>query len=368
MGRQLFVCNSVYQIFVALWIKYDLCSDEVSDIIISDHMNDGSTLADRLRETALFGHVYYVESLAFARYRVKQNRLDRIGMSLRPGRALAGYVRLQERYTQLYTANVDAFAQLLFDALAHKNPDIGLFLYEDGMFTYSRLFEKDYLSTRIPVSGRFKKFLHRAIYRKKTIYSNVDKLLVFHPENMLWKADDMEISALEKVRYRDPDFLNLCNRVFAYSDSEDLYDKKYIFLEESFFAEGTPINDLEVLNQIADRIGKENIMVKIHPRNPVNRFAEQGYQTNRNTSVPWEVILMNVDMSDKVLITVSSSSILNPILIFGMEIHAFSIYECVDHAHCRSRLLSGEMWEIAKMLFMKYSSLITICRSIDEIR
>lgn len=118
---------------------------------------------------------------------------------------------------------------------------------------------------------------------------------------------------------------------------------------------------------MAERVGRDKIMVKIHPRNPHNRFLELGYKTNQDTSIPWELILMNVDMSDKVLITISSSSILNPILILGQGVKAYSIYECVDHEHCHSRLLSGEMWEIAHKLFVKYSDMIKICHSVDEI-
>ena len=35
MNRQLFVCNSVYQVLVAMWIKYIYHQREVSGLIIS---------------------------------------------------------------------------------------------------------------------------------------------------------------------------------------------------------------------------------------------------------------------------------------------------------------------------------------------
>lgn len=83
-------------------------------------------------------------------------------------------------------------------------------------------------------------------------------------------------------------------------------------------------------------------MVKIHPRNPVNRFEKLGYKTNHNTAIPWEVIVMNTDdISDKVLITVASSCILNPIIVFGKEVHAFSLYDCIDHIPRYYRVVIG---------------------------
>lgn len=366
MKRQLFVCNSVYQIFVALWIKYYYYSDSKSDIIISDHMTQGEKLAENIRRLGIFEHVYHAETLDFAKFKVKLTRKERIYASLQPNRMLRHFLDLPDKYTQLYIANVDYFSQLLFDALAHRNTELELIIYEDGMFTYSRLYEKDYQSTFIPTPNAIKKFLHVCVYRKKTIFGNVHKMLVFNPENMVWKPE-FPVVALKKVERENKIFRDICNRVFSYYNSSDVYDKKYIFLEEAFSAEGAELNDLEIVEQIAHKVGKENMMVKIHPRNPVNRFAKIGIKTNRDISIPWEVIIMNTDFSDKILITVSSSSILNPRLIFGQYVKAYSIYECVDHEHCDSRLLSGEMWEIASKLFKKYEDMVTICKTVDEI-
>lgn len=366
MDRQLFVCNSVYQIFVVLWIKYVYYQEERSDLVISDHMNGARTLVDSIKKVGAFDQVYYVESNAFAKHKIALHRKQRIIMSMFPNRALKSFVKLDEKYSELYVANVDYFSQLLFDALAHRDSKLKFIIYEDGLFTYSRLYEEDYKSTYIPVKSLIKKMIHSVVYRKKTIYGNVTKLMVFNPENMAW-IPEFHVEQLKKIDSYDDTFRKICNQVFSYDKSTDVYDRKYIFLEESFFAEGAQIDDLEVIEKLAERVGRDEIMVKIHPRNPHNRFSELGYKTNQDTSIPWELILMNVDMSDKVLITISSSSILNPILVLGQGVKAYSIYECVDHEHCHSRLLSGEMWEIAYRLFTKYSDMITICHSVDEI-
>lgn len=367
MNRQLFVCNSVYQVLVALWIKYIYYPGELSDIIISDHMNGAKTLAENIKDLGVFDEVYYVESSAFAKHKIAFDRKQRIIMSMCPNYTLKNFIKLSEKYTELYAANVDYFSQLLFDALTHRYSKLKFIIYEDGLFTYSRLYEEDYKSTYIPVKSLIKKMIHSVIYRKKTIYGNVTKLMVFNPENMVWKPE-FHVEQLKKIDCHDDIFRKICNQVFSYDKSTDVYDRKYIFLEESFFAEGAKIDDLEVIEKLAKLVGRDEIMVKIHPRNPYNRFSELGYKTNKDTSIPWELVLMNVDMSDKVLITISSSSILNPILVLGQKVKAYSIYECVDHEHCHSRLLSGEMWEIAYRLFMKYSDMITICHSVDEIK
>lgn len=365
--RNLFICNSIYQILVTLWIKYTDCERIPSDIIISDHMNNAEALSKKIIECKMFENVYYVKSEDYAKFRIKTSRLEKIEASIVPNFYLRRYVKLNKNYTNLYVANVDYFSQLIFDALSHRNPNVGLSIYEDGMFTYSRLYELDYLGTAISVNGSIKRFIHKYIYRKRTILGNVSDIQVFNPENMLW-IPPFDVKKIKKINCEDEQFKSICNNVFSYENDVDKYDTKYIFMEESFSAEGCELNDLEVLNKLAERVGKENIMVKIHPRNPVNRFAKQGYRTNVNTSIPWEVILMNIqDISEKVLITISSSSVLNPILIFDKKVKVYSIYECVDHENCNSRLLSGEMWEMAHSLFLKYNDMVKICNSVDEI-
>lgn len=54
--------------------------------------------------------------------------------------------------------------------------------------------------------------------------------------------------------------------------SPQMYTIRSIFFRGIFFAEGVQIDDLEVIEKLAERVGRDKIMVKIHPRNPHNRF------------------------------------------------------------------------------------------------
>lgn len=367
MKRDLFICNSVYQVLVALWIKYNYCHENPSDILISDHMNNGEQICEKVVKYSEFDKGFYVKSYAFSRYKIKQNRLKNIKQNLTPFAYLKEMVSLEAKYSDIYAANVDNFTSLVYDALARKNTDLKMFIFEDGMYTYSKLMRDDYVNLQYSESDSFRKVLYKYIYNKKYIYGRVAGIYLFHPEDLVWDVD-FEIISMQKIDCSDKIFLDMCNKIFGYYESRDRYERKYIFMEESFAAEGMPINDLELLEKLAQRVGKDNIMVKIHPRNPINRFAEKGYLTNENTSIPWEIIAMNLDdISDKVFITVASSSILNPILIFGKKIRAFSLYNLVDEQVYQSKLLSGDFWDIIYNTFNKYNDMITICNSINEI-
>lgn len=367
MKRDLFVCNSIYQVLVALWIKYTYCQSRPSDILISDHMNNGEVICQNVIKYSGFEKGYYVKSFNFSRHKTNQSRIKNIQQNLKPYDFLQDMVVLEEEYSSIYLANIDEFSVLMFDAFKHKNKKIELFLFEDGMYTYSKLMKEDYESATSYKKDIFREFLYKYVYKKNYIFGNVRGAYLFHPEDMTWKTN-FELLSMKKINCHDKVFLDMCNKIFGYYESNDKYDRKYIFMEESFAAEGMPINDLELLEKLAQRVGKNNIMVKIHPRNPINRFAAEGYLTNQNTSIPWEIIAMNLaDISDKVFITVASSSILNPILILGQHIRAYSLYNLLDEKVYQSKLLSGEFWEIIYNTFNKYSDMVTICNSIDEI-
>lgn len=367
--RELFLCNSVYQVMVAVWIKHCYLNGNYTDIIITDHMNDGEKISKKIKEIELFDNVFYAETLEEARYKVKRNRFELLMGDLFPVKQMQQYVKLKYVYTDLYMANFDGFSQMLFNVLSRKNSILKLHVFEDGLSTYCEMekyykyFEYHYYNPKDDYN-LFKRFLHKKIYRKKPLYGNVTRFLIFNPELMKWDPK-CKVENLKKINSKDKKYCELVNHVFDYQNMEDNYNCKYIFFEESFYADEEIISDVELVEELAKRVGKENIMIKIHPRNPENRFAELGYKTNKNTSIPWEVILLNIgDVSDKVFFTIASSAILNPIMVFGVEIKAYSLYPCLKEIPQR---LKGEAWDFLYGLFEKYSNMITLCEDIKEI-
>lgn len=364
----LYICNSVYQILVAMWIKRDKNRQVPGDLIVSNHLNNGSVLAERIAAEGLFRKVHYVESFDYARYRTPFSTKERYREELIPQKVLSAYWDHADTYSRVYMANPDRFSQLAFNALSRKNRTLQAVLFEDGMLTYSPMFRKDVETSHIELDQPLKRFAYRFVFRRRAICDHVSEILLFHPKDLDWEPW-FPVTELSKIDCGDEQFRMMCNRVFGYDDSVDHYDRKYLFMEESFAAEGVPINDVQLLTQLAQRVGKENIMVKIHPRNPVNRFAAEGFKTNQNTSIPWELIVMNLgDISDMTLVTVASSSVLNPMMIFGKKVRAYSLYNLVDKNASKSRLLTGPFWNTVHKAFLDNADMITICNSIDDIQ
>ena len=77
------------------------------------------------------------------------------------------------------------------------------------------------------------------------------------------------IQNFEQLRNRNcQELKQLLNYIFDYKKQELHAD--FIFLEQSFRAEGIQTNDLELIRECQQIVGSSSFLVKPHPRNPEN--------------------------------------------------------------------------------------------------
>ncbi len=371
MSRKVFICNTVFQVLVATWINHKYFRDcKDTDIIISNHMNGASDISDRMQQYGEFANTYFVESLDVARYRIPETHFSHMKNEINPGEYIKRTFGIDFAYDHIFVSNLDGFTKQFFSAAVKENPNVNVHIFEDGLSTYSKLFGSWFRDSGRPNYDLLRGVVYDYVYRKKYIKDYIKDIWLLTPELLQWNPE-VSVKTVEKINPKDEIYLEICNKVFGYYDSKDVYDKKYIFMEESFFADGKEIPDVELVNQIAQQVGKENIMVKIHPRNPVNRFEKLGYKTNRDTGIPWELICMNMtDLDEKVLLTVSSNSILNPIMIFGIPVRAFSLYGVINQSNNSTGVneIDSPVWDVVRLGYQKYKPSIVICDSIEEIK
>ena len=86
--------------------------------------------------------------------------------------------------------------------------------------------------------------------------------------------------------------------------------------------------------------------MKIHPRNRENRFEQAGYATNRDTAMPWELIVLNSSFERTLFMTVGSSAATNPYTIFGIPAKVVFLCELVED---KSKLRNGVLDQTKKV-------------------
>lgn len=303
-NKNLFLVNTPYQLMLVINMVLEVFNKEENDIIITNRIADNSKLGKRLENSGIFEKVFLIN----IDEEIRENDVFHIFKErLIPSK----FKYLREKYNRFMFANLNHSVSAIFRVLKKDNLDIQIQMFEDGYATYSEYYG-DYFKIYTEKSKDWKKVLRKWYHCfVDEIFLKIDTLYVLNPEVMTYNTY-FNIKKMPAIDCNNKALINIYNLIFEYNESVDSYSQKIIFFEESYYADGYNCNDIEIVEKIANIVGKENLFIKIHPRNPKNRFKELGYKTNTNTSIPWEVIAMNMDLSKKILLSIASVSVLTP--------------------------------------------------------
>lgn len=350
----LFVCNTPFQIVVATHIAFSFYRTEHVDIIISDHIAGAEKLLSGIRASGFFRHSMLVHNKKTIFHGSKiRYQLSRMGEIIK-NICLVRRISAGVHYDEILFSNISIFTILLYNRLLRSNPNIELGLFEEGMSTYTRLY----------ADGDSPKTLHRRFINSTGILASTKHLYLFRPELLQWKLPVGEIRTLPMIDRTNQSFMDVINHIFDVEHLEDDYSQSVIFFEEAFYADGIEINDVEIVEQIATLVGRENIFVKLHPRNPHNRFAALGYATSKSQHIPWEVIMLNRPMENKTLITISSGSVIYPYLYCGIESPSISLLDTLPVA---PGWMKSDIGKMMRQIYATYPNIYLHPLKMDEL-
>lgn len=332
MSKKLIVCNTVYQLYNAINLRQNVFNElDRVDIIITDRTDFG-TIIEKLRKTSLFENVYFVEINKFYSNYLYKNKVVRYLVNNLKVELIFKeyYIRrlfqnepFNGQYDEMYFSNHDTFSDLLYNYLYKNNSSIRIFEFEDGFGTYVRPLRNEKFNENDLLIKLF------ALLNIKFILpSRLIGAYLYEPELYCWK-DDIPKIKMPKFDKNSSDDIKILNEIFNYSLS-DYFDKKFILLEESFYADKIRNNDYELFSKIIELLGENSVLVKLHPRNRVNRFDRYSELKVFNKPVPWEVITINESFDDKVLVTITSSTVFTPILLYDAKCKIISLYKLLE--------------------------------------
>lgn len=349
MRRILVICNTPFQFMVITHILSIYYKDYEVDIVVSNQFRGGKRVAENARK--LFRNVYYIKNVSHKRGNSLLRRLDlfrRIILNF----WYAIWIG-RTKYDDILFSNIQIFTKLLITIARRKNRECRIHIAEEGLGTYSKLYGGSDSSNT----------LYRKYIDQEGVFAKLSTLYLFNPQFLAWDFPKSKICKLPLFDAHNSSFMNILNVLFDYKHCRDNYNKKYIFFEESYYAEGEAVPDIEIVDRIAEKVGKENIMVKVHPRNPINRFKQLGYKTNEDSFIPWELIVLNQDMRDKVFITIASGAAINPFLYMGLPITSYSLLNCFEH---RPGIMSTSVGDIMAQAYAMYPDMLVAPKTIDE--
>lgn len=312
MYKNLIIANTYFQLITAINLSINHFNNDENDLILTDRSVGMQEVGKKLKKYKVFNNIFYIQSKDIC---TDKNKLKKYLTYLFNRKKIIGSL-LKEKYDCLLFFNYDLLTYSVFDELSNKNKDLICKRYEEGYIAYVKETKNNNLNQTI-----------RKILFRKNLEKSIKSMYLYHPDLLCYdlKYKTEQIKLLNK---EDEKLKEICNYIFDYK--KETIKQKYIFFEESFFCDNKGVEDMELILKIADIVGKDNLLVKLHPRNKIDRFKKYGIQTNKTIGIPWEVIQMNNDFSDKVFITISSGSVLASKLYFGDNINTYLLFNCTE--------------------------------------
>lgn len=308
--RALIIANSVYQLLTAVHLRRSLLGGRSVDLLVTDITPKLSETVPRIRETHLFERVILGAAKELnQKYAAAKGDVLSEGFRNRDSVFRWGLSDELADYSEVYFSNYDPFTRMLA-CLFYENP-CEFICYEDGFSSYVIDFLRE---GRAPINSH----PEGAKIRKK-----VKSVLLYEPR-LAMRGDRLVNRALPKISKDDTELKEILNYIFDYRAS--ILSADFIFLEQSFRAEGIQSNDIELMRQCQQAVGPGRFVVKPHPRNPENLPFQLGISRRYPDDSPWELFLLNENTEGKTILTVCSNAALTGTIVFGMDVNTVMLY------------------------------------------
>ena len=312
--KALIITNSIYQLFSAVHMRRSLLAGTDTDLIVTDVTPKLQQTIPRICETQLFQRIIGAKTKEF-----NQKYAPAKGEALSEGfQDIASRLRwmLNEElddYDAVYFSNFDPFTRLL--ACWFYGSPCEFICYEDGFSSYVIDFLRE---GRAPVNSH---------PEGKKIREKVKYFLLYEPR-LAMRGDSLANRPLPKIDRNDTALKEALNHIFAYRAAEIPGD--FIFLEQSFRAEGIRSNDIELMKECREAVGPGRFVVKPHPRNPENLPFQLGLTRQYPDESPWELFLLNENPENRIILTVCSNAALTGTIVFGMDLPTVMLYRLFE--------------------------------------
>ncbi len=310
--RRLYLCPTLLHLFNCLVLEYSFENHEEADLFLSD-ASDFTEKVEPLRACGLFNRVHLLEiNERLEALKAMPSKEEKREIMTHPGDYFTQVAQLiadeELNYQELYTNQDSYLAKAVYYCLVERGMRPVVHFVDEGTASYA-----------IDLNNTRNDWLPHAHYGDGRIDKNLGQLWLYLPELYTGGVNRLKLMKLPYSVKEDHQLQALLHNVYG---TIPQFKQKVVYFEGTFMGDGILTNEMQLLNFIVDKVGKENIIIKRHPRNPIDRFTPMGFAVMENASVPWEIMLMDMDVSKKILISVASFTCLSPMEMYGRETNA----------------------------------------------
>lgn len=347
MKRVLILCTTCYQLIMAISMRLNNFNEDQVSVILTDLMSrKAGEVCRKLAQEGTFQNVYFIN--AKDRFcEPNASIIDKLVMlkdTIFNGGPYADIYR--HEYDLFLYHHQDVFSMELFAGLQRKNSQIQCARFEEGIISYKRCLDRKYECGKLRewLTCSLRKCLHKPCLGDS---ETTGSFYCCYPEVYTGELMPIRVPFLK----RNEEILRLLCYIFSIDETKLQYREKYIMLTSVLDFEGeSPIGEFELAKKISELVDKEdhkNLLVKTHPRDTRSVYIDAGFQVDENSHIPWEIIQLVVDFSDKVLLTATSGSALSINMILEDPPQTFFLYEL---CHWQENSMAKESVEVIQKL------------------
>lgn len=305
-----FFCRTPYHVFRTIQLKFQIYSGIDADIYVFDSFPNAEKVTDGLKKTDVFSGVFFIkdkENFSFGKMGLVRSIYKKSYLK----QMMDG-----KKYSELFLFNVFAVSNdVAINAVKRANKSCIINMVEDGPMLYD-IYLMDGFSQKV-------------LYPLLGLWSPsecVDYWWFSVPERM-HPPGNGEKKRIPQVDRNLNGFKETVNVTFSYKENPVIRNAQILFMEECYWNDGLlkGNDDLELYEIIKDHYPELRSCVKMHPRTKVNRFRDK-FDVIEADGVPWEVYALNMDMTNKILISMLCSTMTSTKFLFGEETFSLLLY------------------------------------------
>ena len=300
LNKKLIIVDSTCNLLLAVQLKRTVLSEDDVDLIL------GYTCLEERRNNKvlnrIFSDVFY--------FGQEKDYIWHISHLLSPGRAIKDMIGDDQprKYSDIFFWNPDYFMYYFFKFYKIIHHSVKWHVYGDAISQY--LADVPDIDPAFPEKMWMGRILNRIDWLFwKVPRGNIAKMhydfYMFQPEKF-FAVPQKEHKGIPTINAEDTRTVSLFNEIFNYRYEE--IKEKVIYIDTA--RDGNVDSDeiIGVLRKIQQHIGKDNLVVKPHPRVDLSIYSQLDLNF-LDKSIPWELYCMNGGLDGKVIACQFSSAV-----------------------------------------------------------
>ncbi len=334
-----YICSSPFQLIPIICLA--ISRNENADLYIDSDFNRASEYAYRIRATHIFCNVILIDadliySKIYTREKGFLHNIETAKSYLNVNSISRMILQEDISYKNMFVSSNAYFSRIIYFYFVKNKFNISLKYFEDGIGSYigdsaykTRLLDR--IIRHMLFGRQANSFRHERFLFSPKIFH------VLNPYNSDLITDVPRIWEVKKNK-------ELLNEIFSLSNkSATAIRERIIILDQpknEIFKDNQSSLLVDIYRLVVNIAGKYNVILKKHPREKesdlafVNNYLDFG--------VIFESLCINTDMSEKVLISHSSTAVITPKLFLGQEPTIILLYKLIESGmgSCENRLLN----------------------------